>query len=272
MDRQTYIAKKIEDMLNVYPTLKFKIVDHVANIDDFYDKMLRDFQTESPYFWGILTDYNGEYVPIKNADTINENVNCYLHVPFVFIDEAMAYLKGAFASSIVACEFIDDQNRSNLMTMNVPTIFDIQTKDGIDYGIIALNLAFKSSSRFTFGNEVRIYIDNVEVKPFDNRQLDSIKSNVATHYRGEQSAKSHTQENGLKIPLSIYYEDNAPINKLLSEVLDGLQNIKYDLKIIFPNGKIKEWNVILEDGSVAYPLGNFIRLICTFAIANEAIL
>jgi len=234
--------------------------------------MLKDFQGESPYFWGILTDYNGEYVPIKDATTIDENVNCYLHVPFNFIDETMIYLKGAFASSVVAHEFIDDQERKNLMTMSVPTLFDTQTKDGIDYGIISFNLFLKSSSRFIFGNNVRFFIDGVEVIPFDNRQLDNIKSNVTTHYRGQQTAKSHTQENGLKIPMSIYYEDKAPINKLLDEILDGKQNIKYGLRIVFPKGKVKEWNVILEDGAVSYPLGNFIRLTCSFAIANEVVL
>lgn len=271
MDRQTYLAKKIEALLNVYPTFKFQVKDHVADLDIFYGDVIKGYQTEALNFWGLLTDYVGEYIPIKASKSTIESCALYLHIPVIFLDEAMAFFKGAFAESVIALEFTDDLNYRNIMTMNVPSLFgDPQTKDGIDYQIVTISFSFKSSGKYYFGNAVKYYIDNVEVTPFEGRQVDQIKSGKIVQYIADLTGAGYTNENVLKFPPQFYYENNVPLNKILGEILDGLQNIKYVLKIVTPIGT-KTYDVILEGGTFAHPLGGFDYLACVFVPASEVL-
>lgn len=271
MDRQTYLAKKLESLLNVYPTFNFQVKDHVADLDVFYGDMIKSYQTETLIFWALLTDYQGEYIPIKGSKSTIESATLYIHVPIAFLEEAMIFFKGAFAESCVAIEFTDTLGTRNIMTMNVPTLYgDPQTKDGIDYQIVSIAFAVKSSSRFYFGNAVKYYIDGVEVTPTEGRQIEQIKSGKTQQYIDALSGSSYSNENILKFPPQIYYENNVPLNKILGEILGGLQNIIYALQIVTPLGT-KVYSVILESGTFAHPLGGFDYLTCIFVPASEVL-
>lgn len=271
MDRKTFLASKIEEILNLHPNLRFRVMDHIIDANDFYSDMIDSFREESPYFWGIITDYMGEYIPIKNSKSTQESCSLYLHVPVLFLDEVMHYLKNDFATRVVANEIKDDIS-TTLMTMNIPTLFDTQTKDGIDYGIIHIAFSFKSSGVFVFGNAVKVYIDGVEVVPFDGRQIEQIKQNSIDHYEGAKTSVATTIENVVKHTLVFYYENKEPFNKLLKEIVTGVQNVIYEIKYQFPASDILEtYDVILDSGSISFPLGQFMVLTCAFFLAGEGI-
>ena len=272
MDRKTFLASKIEEILNLHPNLRFRIMDHIIDANDFYSDMIDSFREESPYFWGIITDYMGEYIPIKNSKSTQESCSLYLHVPVLFLDEVMHYLKNDFANRVVANEIKDDISITTLMTMNIPTLFDTQTKDGVDYGIIHIAFSFKSSGVFVFGNAVKMYIDDVEVIPFDSRQIDQSKVNSAVQYMNEQTGSELTTENTVRHTHAFYYENKEPFNKLLKEIIKGEQNIIYDLRYLFPTDGLSEtYQVILSSGSLSFPLGGFIVLTCNFSKAHEVL-
>jgi hypothetical protein len=270
MERQTFLASKIEEMLNLHSTFKFKVRDHVADLDEFYDDMVQGFQMESPYFWALLTDYTGEYIPIKGSNSTNENCALYLHIPAKFIDEAMVWLKTTFASLVVANEFEDTVGIKSLMTMNIPTIFDVRIRDGIDYAIVHISFAFRSSSKFVFGNSVKMYINGVEVVPYDGRLIEQVKQNTNTYYDGAITGIEYTEQNIMRHTHSFYFENKEPFNSVMDEIVNGKQNIHYSLKYDFSNGTSKTYNVILNSGSINFALGQFIVLTVAFAYAGEA--
>lgn len=274
MDRQTYLAKRIEEILNEHPTLKFRVLDHVADLDEFYGDMIAHYKEETVHFWCLLTDYMGEYIPIKNARSTIESCNLWLHIPVNFIDEVMAYLKTDFADSVVANEIKDATTGiTTLMTMNIPSVVEEQMKDGVTYVIVVISFSFKSSGKFVFGNKVSVNLNGVEVVPYDGRQINQVKSNMAIQPLEAMTGGEITTDNVVKYTYSFYYEPREPFLSLLDEIRFGKQNVIYELETRFPSDETPaKQKVILSSGSVSYPIGNFIVLNCIFSLDGKELI
>lgn len=268
---QSKLAQFLEEKLNLNEVYKFKIIDNYIDIQtDYYDKIKQKATQETIYFYGLITDYMGEYVPVIGSKSSNESCNVYLHIPTrePILNDVLTYLRKTFASLVVAQVIEEDDGVRSIVTMSVPNIVKVESISGDYYALINFSVSMKSSDILYFGNEVKIYLGATiegnyveeEVMAFDGRQVDTIYGGTGEQYSGNDTVASRKTNSDIKYTHVMYCRNTPLSNLILDKIMMGSIGGEYTLKHLYPNNKSYTKMVTLNTGTSSFKLGEYIYM------------
>lgn len=127
--------------------------------------------------------------------------------------------------------------------------------EGLNYQTFLMDIAFSVSDNVFMGNQVRHFIDDVEVYPFTrNHGLGSEAD--SDHKVNESTSKGVITSNSMLKQFTLHYKPEKKIIDLIKHITDPdiYQNKVFKLKEIYPFFK-REYNILIQDGG-AEPLWN----------------
>jgi hypothetical protein len=264
------LAALLEELLNQQTDLKFKVFVNVEYREDFFEEVIENYQViEQKYIPVIIGDFSGDYIPLTNKKALNQSAIIYVVAELQYQEQVETILLNHLAPLIIGQQYALDTAQA-VFNMSQPRNTDSYTFKGHDYVNFIFNIYTRIGEGFIFGNQVKYYLDDVELTP-TTRQTDLIKSPDTNQVLNSSTSTTIIKENVKKTVLSFYYMNDYVYHVLAEEIeTDTYQNRVYDLKIVYPGFEITR-KVLLESGSINNPIGDFSNITVVFTKASEVL-
>ena len=293
-DNHTYEFKKINNLLQIFVdgigqnSYSYNLEDKkriIWSLDDgFFRLWLDSFSYSSPVFtnsdadltWNSM-EFGGAFMnvySIEAGDVVDNNVNYTLEIK----DFENFSLENGSQSWIDTSNALYASEKGELgrivfgFSIPNPTTNQFTFGNGLNYQQFELALDAFITDQVFLGNEVKYYLDDVEIFPFFRDESFASETD-ASQVVGQQITKFTSTQTVIGREYSIYLKENKKLFDLAKKIVSETPepNEVYKFKVTYPLFE-KEYDVIISQGALGISNNSPISISFKVDLASNALL